>query len=1057
MNSFILRIFPIACVLVISSFSTSGSAQNQRSQSRTIGDVLKNIDKKAGQVQFSKQKSALPPGAVQRQAPPPAQVNLRAVKPPSSKSLYYEEGSDEAALEKLLDQQINQLFNLTQQYRKSSRRGELWLRLAELYVEKARLIELRLHSQYEQKMEAFQAGKSKVRPKLNLNASLEYNKKAIQLYEWFVRDFPKDPKMDQALFFLGYNHFEINSVQKGEQYYVRLTKEYPNSSYVSESYFALGEYHFDAERWAEALKAYEKVMQNRKSRLYSFGVYKSAWCYYKLQKTSTALKLLERVILDGRRSKSEGEDSGVSRVRLATEAVKDLIIFYAEAGDPEKARDYFERVVGKRSAVANIGKLAQYYMDTGNRSAARVLFKDLIADAPDAPRSFDYQHNIVKMYQAAGQVDVFLKELYVWLDGFGPNSSWQEANSKEKELLAKANEVMEGTLRNYVLQQHQVAQNSRTRSAQANAQRGYELYFKTFSTSGKIDEMHFFYAELLFDMQEYERASVHYSWVIDNSPKSQYFERSTLNNLLSLEKKLPSDKEIKSLVRDQTTAVPFPPAVLAFEAAAKKYLGTNPKGENVASVKYRLGSLYYYFNQFDPALAVFNGIIKDHPKTDLARFSANHVLDIYNLKEDYSGLQTAADEILKNPELARSDVGQQIKDIKLRTDFKLAKGFEDQKDYKKAAQAYEDFANRNRSNSLAASAVFNAGVNYERAGDSLKAIGMYGMILADKNKANEGLRQKAGEFLPAMYERTGQYFRAAQLFESFAEANPRNKVSIEYHYNAAVIYDGMNSYQNALKNYQKYFDGKRTRDRLEVLFLMARIYERQSRWDSALGQYEKYINSGTSNAAGVVEAHYRIAKIHERRNRRKLVDEWMEKTVAVQQRLARRGAAVGVSFAAEAKFYLVSKTFNDLVAIRIPQNPKAQGEAVQKKLKLLNKLQSDLKAVIAYDDGYQIVAALTLQGRALQNMFSSLVDAPTPKGLTAEELKAYKEGVDKIAVPFKTQAISSYELAVSRGNELQAYNDSLIVAQKNLKSLKGEELPLDLRVVLTKLPDWMGL
>ena len=50
--------------------------------------------------------------------------------------------------------------------------------------------------------------------------------------------------MDQALFFLGYNNFEINNLEKGKDYYDRLTKEHPNSPYVIETHFALGEFHF---------------------------------------------------------------------------------------------------------------------------------------------------------------------------------------------------------------------------------------------------------------------------------------------------------------------------------------------------------------------------------------------------------------------------------------------------------------------------------------------------------------------------------------------------------------------------------------------------------------------------------------------------------------------------------------------------------------------------------------------------------------------------------------------------------------------------------------------
>ena len=114
--------------------------------------------------------------------------------------------------------------------------------------------------------------------------------------------------------------------------------------------------------------------------------------------------------------------------------------------------------------------------------------------------------------------------------------------------------------------------------------------------------------------------------------------------------------------------------------------------------------------------------------------------------------------------------------------------------------------------------------------------------------------------------------------------------------------------------------------------------------------------------------------------------------------------------------------------------------------------------MIAYDNGYQIVAALTLQGQALHHMFTTLIESPIPKGLTADELKQYKEGVAKIANPFRDQAVASYQLAVARGFELQAYSQSINTAQKGLAQLKGEVSPvMNTRILLTKEPDWMEM
>jgi len=1037
------------------------AAPPKKVASKTIGDVLKNIEKKSEAVKFQKSQSALP--KIQQQQLAPAKVtNLRQVKPPSSSKLYYEEGTDEAQLMTATDDGINQLFKLTQQYQKSARRGELWLRLAEQYVEKARLIEYQILNKHDSDNQAFQAGKLKNRPKLNLAPATEYNKKAIQLYEWFLRDFPKDPKVDQALFFLGFNYFEINETKKGQVFYERLTKEFPRSLYVSESNFALGEYHFEGERWKDALVHYTRVAQQKNSRLFSFALYKMAWCHYKLNDSRKALSHLEQVILEGRRSKGQKDASigGVSRIRLATEAIKDLILFFAEAGDPTKARDYFEKIIGEKSVNINLAKLAYYYSDTGNRNGARHLFRDLIDQDPNSIKAYDYQYAVVKMFSAAGPTSpAFKQELYAWIEQYGPGSSWQKINAKDVEAIKKANELMESLLRNNILQQHQVAQNARTKTAIANAKGGYELYFQTFNEkTSKIEEMHFFYGELLFDNNDYDKAAIHYIWVVDNAPQSQYYDKALLNSLLAYEKRLPSEDRIKKMVGSATEPIEFDASIKAFEVAARRFLEKAPRSENAVAVRYRMGALYYLFNQFDKAEPILTDIVKNHSQTTFAKYSANHLLDIYNLKKDYTGLQATANMILSIPALARSEVGAQVKSIKLQTDFKLAKDLENKKDYLASAKAYEEFAKKNTGSEMAPGALFNSAVNYERAGEITKAIASYTIIAGNRAKSFDGLRDKANKFLPVLYEKTGQYVKAAQMFESYAVANPKDSVSSGYHYNAAVIYDGLNAYSAAIKNYETYFNKTKGRDRLEVLFLIAKIYQRQGLRDRAIGQFDKYINSGTGNAAGVVEATFAIAKLHEQLKRKKVTEEWYQKTVAVQRRLSSRGTTVGASFAAEARFNLISKTYDELVATRLPANPAAQGKAVQAKLALVNRLKDELKSVVAYDDGAQIVAALTLQGQALQHMYTELLNAPVPKGLKPEELKQYKEGVQKIADPFKAQALETFKTAIDRGHELLGYTQYLKVALKNYNILQGKTDALyNTRVIMTKLPDGMGI
>ena len=1026
---------------------------------QTVGDILNSIERKSEKISVTKGKNELPQFQAELKAAAPS-VDLKAVKPPSSNKLYYEEGTDEAQLEQVTDEGIKQLYALSQQYKQSPRRGELWLRLAEQYVEKARLIEFRIMMKNDEALAAFQAGKLKQRPKIDLSVSKEYNRKAIQLYEWFLRDFPKDPKIDQALFFLGFNYFEIGETKKGQAFYLRLTQEFPNSLYVTESNFALGEYNFENDNFKTALEYYGKVAAQKNNRLYAFALYKTAWCHYKLNQSLKGLTFLEQVIYEGRKSKGQNDKSlgGVSRIRLASEAVKDLIVFYAEAADYKKARAYFEAVVGEKGTNATLTKLANFYVDTANRAGARWIYKDLIAQDPNSTKAYDFQYAIVKAYSASGDPATYKAELYEWISQYGPNSSWQKVNAADKEATKKATEAMEVTLHNNVMQGHQLAQNARTKSAMATAKAGYDLYFQTFEISPRNDEMHFFYGELLYDMGDYEKAAYHYSWVVENSPQSKYYEKAVLNALLSYEKRLPTDAAVRKLVGKSTEPFEFDGSIKAFEKAAMVFVQKSPKNEFVPAVKYRLGSLYYLYNQFDAALKWLKDVVVNYPKTPYAKTAANHILDIYNLKNDYAGLQSAANEILAIPEMARSEVGEQIHQIKLRTDFKVAKELEDKKEYGKSASMYESFAARNRGADLANQALFNAAINYERAGDVLKAISVYAALTSITDKKAADAKLKAMRILPTLYERMAQYEKAAQGYDAFAKASPADAKSLGYLYNAGVIYDALNNVTEALKNYDSYYEKQKGADKFEVLFLKAKVLERNGMFEKAISEYNRYVTSGTTHRAGIIEAAFTMAKLHERLNHAKPAKEWYEKTVALQKKLSSAEKPVGASFAAEAKFQLVRHLYDDLIAIPVPANSAAQTAAIKKKLNLVNALKDQLRAVVSYDDGPQIVNALTTQGQALQHLYAAIVNAPAPAGLSQSELSEYRAGVQKFADPFKLQALEAYQAALNKGHELEAYTASLNVAQKNHAILKGEKNDLaETKAVTTKLPDSMGL
>src|SRR5690606_907217 len=115
-----------------------------------------------------------------------------------------------------------------------------------------------------------------------------------------------------------------------------------------------------------------------------------------------------------------------------------------------------------------------------------------------------------------------------------------------------------------------------------------------------------------------------------------------------------------------------------------------------------------------------------------------------------------------------------------------------------------------------------------------------------------------------------------------------------------------------LKNFERYYQKSKKVDRREVFFLMAQIWEKRGNGTKAISYYEQYINSGGAVASNVVESAYKIAKINENFGRVSKAEEWYKKTIAIQSRVSKKNAPVGASYAAEARFKQVYKTYEQL-------------------------------------------------------------------------------------------------------------------------------------------------
>ena len=949
-------------------------------------------------------------------------LSLKDIQPPSDARLYYASGSDEAELEQITNQEIRHLFKLL----KRDRNADLTLRLGSLYVDKARLISLKIQMDYERKLSAFKSGARRTKPYLNLKPAQVYNKKSLKLFEDFRNSYPKHKRMDEVLFFLGFNFYQLENETQGIKYFSELEKRFPKSFYLYEARFQLGEHYFKLRQWKDSFYYYSKVAKNKRGKFYFFALYKMAWSAYKMGQVGKGLALLEKIIKEGREFKVLSDRDQI--FTFTKEAMDDLVLFYTYSRrTPIQAKAFFLNLLNDEIAWDLLKRLAYAYRDTSQSRGVVVLFGDLIQQDPVGEKAFEYKYQIVETMYNLGKTSGIIKSLNEWVRDYGPNSSWFQANRGNQALVEKSFHFQEVTVRNYALKNHETFSRTKARRARILALNFYKIYFDHFTRSQFLDQMHFFYGELLFDSGKYISAVKSYEEVIAQFPNSKYAKAAFVNQVLALEKILPGEKKIQNLVGTEEGPVEFPNTIRNFMKVADRYVNKFPNENNTPSILYKMAALYYKFNRLSMAAELFKKISDQYPTTKLAGNVGGILLDIYNKNKDYKSLEELALKLEQNKNVDK-ELLREVKSVLEQISFKKAQDLALNKQYKESAELYEKFAREKPHSPLAPSAFYNAGLNFEKSGDRLTAVSMYSAVLTYKGKKHRKIRKNSQEFLAILYEKLGFYKRSANVYVSFAKSYPSDPQSSDFWYNAGVIFDALNDITSAVYSYQRHFTLSRKSDRHEIFYLIGLMYERNRRWQKAIENYSQYLKSPSSRKLRLVKASFAIADIYESQLKNSGKTRlWHQKTLGLYNRLR-----VGVSYGARSHFYLSKSFYNRFSQVKIPADTKKQEAIVAKKLALLKNLERALKPVIRYNDGEQIIASLSLIGQANQEMAQAIYQAPIPKSLSKQGKIQYREGIKKLIEPYIKKALQHYQLALKKSFKLRVYSEWIQKAYNGL-------------------------
>jgi TolA-binding protein len=723
-------------------------------------------------------------------------------------------------------------------------------------------------------------------------------------------------------------------------------------------------------------------------------------------------------------------------VQLRPEALKDIVLAYAHVDAIDGAIAYLAEKAGD-DPVEAIQRLAATYFDDGKFEQAIRVYRILQERAPGHAKAPAWQQKILLAYDKLNRRDQVVTEMKRLVGEYGPQSGWAKANTAAHGALAEARDLAEASLRELVQDYHQEAIKTKSAATYRLARDIYRQYLDTFPQSESAASMRFYYAEILYALEEWDAAAAEYQKVVEADPKGPQAQRAAYDAILALEKavavvkgklkkreladaaKVDEHKDkgqvdrvrkprLETVTRD-VEAEPIPENEQRLIAACDRYLRLVPGAKDEIVIRYKAAFLFYERRHFVEAAKRFGEIILRWPTDSWSQKAAELSLDILNTRQEWQALSDLAQRFLENGQLCPSGSKFQLEVARVAEGarFKYAlQLYEEKKDFTLAASEFRAFVARYPKSEYAPKALYDALLIADKADELDVEIAAGEQLMRDYASADPAIVKLTIPALANACERAGRYADAVRWYEDAQRRWPSDERAGDWLYNAAVRREGMGDDAGALRNWQIYLKQYRSRpDAAKIAFNVGLILERQKDLRRAADHWSAFHRdfAGSATAGQLLLARYKQGLAL----RELKAPDAAAVLADVPQRYARlpeaeKTAAPLIDAAAHARFLAVEPSFGDFMAIHFRYLRQADLVYVLKvKNARIARLLSAYGEVIAVGSPRWSEAAFERIGEAYRNFNKGLLDAPMPRGLDPEQQELYRSTVESQALPLE--------------------------------------------------------
>ncbi|WP_444994134.1 tetratricopeptide repeat protein [Aliikangiella sp. IMCC44359] len=851
-----------------------------------------------------------------------------------------------------------------------------------------------------------------------------YYAEAIKSYQKILEKYPGSPNNADVLYQLARAYDMEGNQEQAMKMLTQLTRYHPDYKNIAEAHFRMGDIYFSQKKYRNAENEFKIVTQYKNPDLMIYSRYMLAWANYKQFDYEESLDAFTDVLNQLIAKSKTSEALTKTEKPLIEDTIHSMSLALSKYGGAET----IEKIKGlenKPHIWMVYNKLGDYYLDKERYEDSAKTYRLYVTKYNYAEKAPELHHKLIQTYIKGNFPLLALKEKESYVEYYGLASNYvKNVGHISDEILENLKVYIEELAQHYHNQgqgvQKAIASIDKTLASGKNADKTtialgpvaakrraelsiketesfnqaahfYSEYLKTFPKDEKVGEITYLRAEVLFQARRFVDAIRDYEAVaylikpLNSSKKtSKYTADAGYAAIISYQKHIEQIKQSNATSEWQAKAVE---SMLRF---ATKFHGD----QRSPTVLTNAAEYLFTLNEFERALQVAGQLVANNSKLDATlKKTAYGIMAHSNFKlERY---QAAEDNYL-NQRLLTKKGSDEYKKITERLATAIYKKSEQLIASKKTDNAIEQLL---KITQLAPDSAVRVTAQYDAT-----------RLLLSAKRWSESITQ-----LTELIQLFPQYVHAQDFKRKLAFAYEKNK-------DWALAAD----HYLALSRKDPDEDVRR-----DSLFLSAKMYKKSKNYETAIKLFKRYARAYEQPFEVRMEARFNLADLYEKTKDISKQLFWLRRIIdgdakGGKQRNSRSrwlGAWANVKYGDYFAYEYKKRKLRLPLSKSLPKKNQALADATQRYQKAAD---------------YGILEFVTMTSVKTANLYQDLVyqlrKSPVPKGLSKDEVVAYRDIIEEQAAPLMEAVLELHEGNVIRawGGDYDEWIEKSFIAMRQL-------------------------